>query len=428
MPKRSSSEEFPVLDDSDVEKQEAKRLKLQEKEYRDKLLRSSETLTTVFSRWIGMDIFDPNSSAPFHAPSWMQVLSLDDLFQLLNHSERIKIVDDDSEAELVNKLRGETENDDDDDAFEQAYALEFPELARLSVLSTFFYLIMMKTEKFNFWNRLINARAPKRENGKQLKPKFRFLNTVNKWRIRSMPEMRLEPLMAFLNWSGLDYCAKCPMQTMTLCESSGGCGDVVPLSVYRIETPEEASEKVAVRTDNFGKHTGAPLWFRNAAQMLAKVPCRYRCISCSSVLDTEVCGVPLACVFYACEKQTSKKHAWTKLDVEICHPETQKPLAKKYSYCLRCGLLEEKHSKREIECAHCEPDKHGKCTCKPCKLCARSLKACRCIECNECDRCQKHCKPCVERKMCCKCSSSSSESSDSSSDSFTSSSSASDSE
>lgn len=394
MKKRSISEEEFLLPE-DQEKQATKKRRQYARECRAQLSQKAETLGTQLSARLGFDIFQPGQ--PYSAPPWLQYLTIDDLLSLLNYGELVEISEDGDLPES------------DEDAYEQTYLLDFEELARFASLSSFFNLLM-NAPGLNLWSRIVQSRAPLSTAGKVLKTKFGFAVTaVNSWLMNNFPEMKLGAFLALLNWGGLDRCAYCPMQTSAICESSKG--GTIPLSVYRVELPDEAGHRA---TPNFAA-TGAPLWLRNAKQMVARVPTCYYCINCNHPLDQEACGVPLACVFYACEKSSQKKHVFSKLELDLYHPDTTEPMNKKFKYCLRCGVLEVKIPKQEPECAFCDIEPGEKCACKPCKLCKRLPSECRCVECNKCGRCQRECKPCVSRKKECKCKSSSSSFSDSSS-------------
>lgn len=417
MSKRQSSEqEYPEFsDDSESKRRKLKRQVKHLSAIRNQIAQPSVLLGKSFESTFGPGIFDPSAKSKFKGLSWLQHLSEDDFVKLFNFGQLAEISEDEDDGEIA-FMRKMRHDEALEPIFETVFLLDFAELARFAALNTFTYLLF-NHKSFDMWSKLMRDRAPVSERGNPMKLKFAFESQLNDWRMSNYPTLKLNAFSAFLNLGGLASCRKCKMHCDAQCESTCGKNDMIPLSVFCLDEESPADRAPTDMALEFSDTL--PQWGRNATYMLSKVSERYFCISCKGVLDWEVCGIPLACVFSACAKANGKSHIFTELDIDLVHPETKCCITESLEYCRRCGLLRKRVEKKDYACLRCKVESLKQCNCKPCSLCQLNRAKCKCARCKLCNLCTEFCNSCVRRKRTCTCQSSESESSESSNSSLT---------
>jgi hypothetical protein len=357
------------------------------------------TLRDEFKALFDVDIFQQKNDAAATAPaSWIANLTVQQLFDIINES-------DTNGAKLC----------------------DFETLSRLASVSQIWFLLF-NMKQFDLWNRLTAARMERMPKGDRCPVKFGFVEAYfHKRQLRGIPPCSLGALKNYLNAFGTGFCEHCSMYPDMVCETHLP-DDSIPIAAFRTETAKERKARIEAggvdELDNdkytapYDMKAGMPSWLKNFLSIRNNVPVRYYCanIRCNKLLDQEVCGMPLAGVFHACEtKRGNKGHSWRDLPNDLTTPGGE-VIDKEWNYCIRCGVLQIVETEHDggTECGFCDGDDEGNCVCEPCELCERMPNRCKCTVCSECELCNSEvCRLCEDRDTMCTCDASSSSASSS---------------
>ena len=312
------------------------------------------------------------------------------------------------------------------------FYLSFTRLGEIASLSRLMYKLFQDV-KYNCWITSATARTG-------VKLKFDYIPAyLNKRRHPNFDEPVYGGIVAYLNLFGLGHCEGCGMY-LNFSETTGERNDYIPVSPFREMTAEEAAvvpaydDSKLYNTADFGTK---PDHLMNLLIIRDKIPTRYCCVHCGTVLNKSICGFPAVAVPEACNSRSNgrAKHVQTDLEPDVVSPPTQvlgpngtlttvpgKVIKQIFLYCIRCGLLKLQGDEDDSSgCKHCDGDEEGNCCCENCPLCNKMPKKCKCVVCNHptcmkcrAENCSKRCEadPCV-----CEVSSASSDSSSSESSS-----------
>ena len=323
-----------------------------------------------------------------------------------------------SPAELI-----ETLNVVDD---EGSFVLSFEHLGMIACASQAWWYIF-HNRHFGLWLKLLAGRVPldndEPEKPMSVKNEQRIINFVTKsLESRKVLRAHVSAYIAYTNLFSVGPCSRCNLH-VRLTSPMYKSKDVVPVSSFRLETPQEKLEDsklitAAMRECNSGLQQmiqrlpdgsldRTPDWLNIYNLVRSACVNHYRCVGCGHPLEAEICGLPACTLFAACEHAArGGRHFWLSLERDLENVDGN-PINNSFKVCQTCGVLDynqDEEQRDNFPCSNpaCFNAKPPRCTCEPCALCQQPDSNCHCAVCLDCGNCRmRRCHNLCTKKCSC---------------------------